>query len=46
MSYRWDDDKDEPVKEDDHAMDALRYAVYTNEKKTDVKVEAIKNPFA
>jgi PBSX family phage terminase large subunit len=32
-SYRWSDDetKDEPLKENDHAMDALRYAVFTRE---------------
>jgi len=28
--YRWDKDKDQPVKEADHALDALRYAVYTD----------------
>ena len=29
-SYRWDEEKDKPVKEDDHAMDADRYGVYTD----------------
>ncbi len=28
-SYVWKPEKDEPVKENDHAMDALRYAIYT-----------------
>lgn len=31
-TYRWDDNKDKPVKESDHAMDAMRYAVYSAEK--------------
>jgi len=30
-SYRWHDEKDQPIKEDDHSMDALRYAIYTHE---------------
>ncbi len=35
-SYRWrdDDSRDEPVKENDHALDALRYALYTSENKS------------
>jgi len=28
-SYKWQDDKDKPVKENDHTCDALRYAVFT-----------------
>lgn len=28
-SYKWKDDKEEPVKENDHGPDALRYGVYT-----------------
>jgi PBSX family phage terminase large subunit len=30
-TYRWDEEKDRPVKESDHAMDALRYALYSME---------------
>lgn len=29
LTYRWQDDKEAPVKEDDHTCDALRYALYT-----------------
>jgi len=35
-SYRWDENKDKPVKEMDHALDALRYALYTEEKRGSV----------
>lgn len=32
-AYRWDENKDdEPIKHDDHAVDALRYAYYTRNK--------------
>ena len=27
--YRWDDNKDQPVKEFDHGLDALRYGLYS-----------------
>lgn len=27
--YEWDEDEEEPVKEDDHGMDAVRYLVHT-----------------
>ncbi len=30
-TYRWSEDKDKPIKESDHAMDALRYAIYSIE---------------
>lgn len=30
-SYRWDEDRDKPIKEMDHAMDAVRYGVATKE---------------
>lgn len=29
-SYRWHEEKDKPVKEYDHSMDAIRYAIYTH----------------
>ena len=41
-SYVWRPEKDEPVKENDHAMDALRYAVYATAQPLFVTVE---NPF-
>jgi len=31
-SYRWDENKDKPVKELDHALDAIRYALYSKKK--------------
>lgn len=42
-SYKWKVDKngkvlDEPVKYNDHAMDAIRYALYTNTKKVEPKM--------
>ena len=32
ISYRWEDGEDKPVKEEDHAMDAMRYAYYSRVK--------------
>lgn len=32
-SYQWDDEKDKPIKEKDHASDAMRYALYTKHRK-------------
>lgn len=29
VQYSWKDDDDEPVKENDHGMDAMRYLIYT-----------------
>jgi len=37
-SYVWKEGKDEPVKEFDHALDALRYALYN--KGTEIRVDA------
>lgn len=31
-TYRWDEDKDQPIKEVDHALDSLRYALYTDDR--------------
>jgi PBSX family phage terminase large subunit len=37
--YQWqdDDDQDKPVKQNDHAMDALRYALFSHETTTTVR---------
>lgn len=32
--YIWDEKKGKPVKENDHCMDAMRYAIYNNEKES------------
>lgn len=40
-SYVWKDGRDEPVKENDHSLDALRYYVNTKE----MRVEITANPF-
>ncbi len=46
-SYKWKTNKDgqgkdEPVKENDHILDAIRYAIYTRERS---RVKVIGNPF-
>lgn len=39
--YRWKDDKEEPVKENDHAMDALRYMVMQLDPTTTARVTVL-----
>lgn len=46
-SYQYkDDDKEKPLKESDHLMDALRYALFTDSTSTESEVSTLENPFA
>lgn len=46
-SYQYkDNDKEKPLKENDHLMDALRYAFFTRGTESATRVETIENPFA
>lgn len=44
--YDTDSDRDEPIKQNDHAMDALRYALFTHETDhTTVRSPRVTNPY-